>query len=183
MRPWRLEWILVVVWLGAAAGVMFGDSWLFEASFLLSLAAIPLLLVSGLLILIYLVFSKRWKSPLALFAGAVLVAVSPLPGLGHRAWSWSSFVQHRADYEAVVAEASRLPASGVHRGEAYRIERGPPLRIAFPRSHGMPDGWSGVVYDPSLTVDDLAGAAEYVFSSRVHSCIRITGPWQRCWFD
>lgn len=175
--------MLVTGWLLAAVGVAFAESWLFEADFFLSLAAIPLLLVIGFFIVMYLAFAARWKSPLALIVGAVLVAVAPLPSLGHRAWSWISLMQHRSGYEAVIERAALLPRAGVHRGESYVIEAGPPLRIAFPRSHGVPDGWSGVVYDPSLSVDDLIGQAEYVFDDHVQSCIQITGPWQRCWFD
>jgi hypothetical protein len=177
-RNWA--WGIVALWLFTAPIVLLLQSWLFEASFLISLASFPLLLLLGNGLLVVLLYLRAWKAAFAFVALTVLVAFLPLKALGHQAWTRVSFVQHRATYEKIVARAPTLPDRGEVEGTAYIKED---RRIAFPRSYGMPDGWSGVVHDPANAMPLNEDTRMIAFGSNVRSCIRIERNWFRCWLD
>ena len=173
-------WGIVALWLFTASIVLLLQSWLFEASFLISLASVPLLLLLGIGLLVVLISLRAWKAALAFVALTVLVAFLPLNALGHQAWTRISFAQHRATYEEIIARAASLPDRGEVEETAYIKDRG---RVAFPRSSGMPDGWSGVVYDPANAMPLIDRPRMAAFGSQIQSCIRIEQDWFRCWFD
>ena len=179
-RSRSLAWGIVALWVFAASIVLLLQSWLFEASFLISLASVPLMLLLGIGLLVVLLSLRAWKAALAFVALTVLVAFLPLNALGHQAWTRISFVQHRATYEKIVALAPNLADRGKVEETAYIKDNG---RVAFPRSYGMPDGWSGVVHDPTNAMPLNDDTRLFVFGSNVQSCIRIEQDWFRCWFD
>lgn len=177
----RVEGIAVAVWLSLAAGVALAWSWLFEVSFFLGpLIGLSLILAFAVLI-IALAHGGHRKAFIVLTLGLTVILLLPLGRVGHWTWSWISLQQHRSAYEATISRAESLPDAGVYRGTRYVVGRGEPKRIAFPRSQGIPDGWSAVVHDPSGEIDAVRRRA--VFGDRARSCIQITGPWHRCWFD
>lgn len=179
-RTWDSGWGLVAVWIVIALTVLLIQSWLFEVAFLISLASVPLALFLGIGLLIVLLSRRAWKSILASVVATVLLVFLPLNGIGHHVWTRISFAQHRATYERAAAQGPGLPAGGTVDGQHYRREG---ARIVFPRAYGMPDGWSGVVYDPSNTVPLNGESRTFAFGSNIQSCIRIERDWYRCWFD
>jgi hypothetical protein len=173
-------WGLVAVWTVVAAVVLLIQSWLFETSFLPSLLSLPGLFVFGIATLGAMLALRSWKAAAAFAVLTVVLVLLPLGALGHQAWTRISFAQHRPAYERIVAQTGSLPDRGRVEGEAYIKDQ---KRIAFPRSHGMPDGWSGVVYDPTDTMPLEKDRHMFVFGSNTQSCIRIERGWYRCWFD
>lgn len=179
-RTWGPGWSLVAVWVLTSAIILLLQSWLFEVGFLIALASLPLLLMIGIGLLVFLLAMKAWKATLAFLAATIVIGFLPLNAMGHQAWTRISFAQHRATYEKVVARATALPAHGTVDGAAYRKDQG---RIAFPRSEGMPDGWSAVIYDPADALPLADGPRLSAFGSQILSCIRIERHWYRCWLD
>lgn len=179
-RTWGPGWGLVAFWLVTASTVMLLQSWLFEVSFLMALASLPLLLMLAIGLLIVLLALRAWDAALVFVAATVVIPFLPFNYLGHQAWTRISFMQHRAAYEKIVARAPDLPDRGTVEGETYRKDG---RRIAFPRSEGMSDGWSAVVHDPANTMPLTDEARMSTFGSHVQSCIRIERDWYRCWFD
>jgi hypothetical protein len=173
-------WGMVALWLVTASTVLLLQSWLFETNFLLSLASIPLAMILGLGLFLVLLSRRAWKAALTFIAATILIACLPLNALGHQAWTRLSFAQHRDTYGEIVSQGPGVPARGKIDGEAY-VKDGE--RTAFPRSSGMPDGWSGVVHDPTNDMPLAGGARMVAFGSNIQSCIRIEQDWYRCWFD
>lgn len=173
-------WGIVALWLFTASIVLLLQSWLFEASFPISLASVPLLLLLGIGLLVVLLSLRAWKAALAFVALTVLVAFLPLNALGHQAWTRLSFVQHRATYEKIIAQAPNLPDRGKVEETAYIKDKG---RVAFPRSYSVPDGWSAVVHDPANAMPVTDHPRTAAFGSEIQSCIRIEEDWYRCWLD
>lgn len=195
MTPKRGEgWWICAVWIPAAAITLLASDWLMEANFFLALILTPVMALVGLLAVLSLALTGRWKAAGVLLAAGVVLAVSPLPGWGGRLWFLISFSQHRAAYDAVVAHARELPRSGEHEGVLYRIEPGPPVRIAFPQPVGIADNWGAVVHDPSDEVATARGwrdkgetltvrpDLQELWGGDIVSCSRITGHYYRCWF-
>lgn len=177
-----LAWT-VLAWLAAVAASAFLSSWLFEANFWLAVFVGPALLLVGLILLAVILFARRWKLAVVIVGATILAMLLPLGQLGHWGWARLSLDQHRATYDQVVARAGSLPDDGELNGQAYLIERGPPVRIAFIRAQGMPGGWSAVVHDASGVEPPTTGPDRFLFGDEIRSCIRVDGPWHRCWFD
>lgn len=177
----------------ATLTLLAGD-WLMEVNFLLRIVALPLIGLGGLVVLAALTITKQWKAVGALIAAAIVLIVLPLPSWGGRLWFFISFNQHRQAYDAVVAEANGLPRNGIRYGVSYRIEPGPPLRVAFPQPVGIADNWGAVIHDPSDGVAAAKGWGETngdytirpdlqeLWGGDIVGCSRITGHYYRCWF-
>ncbi len=116
-RTWGPGWGLVAFWLVTASTVMLLQSWLFEVSFLMALASLPLLLMLAIGLLIVLLALRAWDAALVFVAATVVIPFLPFNYLGHQAWTRISFMQHRAAYEKIVARAPDLPDRGTVEGE------------------------------------------------------------------
>lgn len=189
-----IGWTLVLGWTFVAALLLLGSDWLFERIWALG----PLLqggwTLLGTILLIGLVIARQWLPGLVLAVAAVALLLLPLPEWGGRAWFWISFNQHREAYDSIVAEADVLPDGGQAHGVRYIIERGPPVRIAFPQPVGVADNWGAVIHDPSDGVATARGwgsrPGEHTIRADLHelwggdllTCSRITGHYYRCWF-
>jgi hypothetical protein len=196
MKPRGLsaEWTLVAAWAAVAFCLVFAGGWLFEKIWVLSLGLQGIWALVGILLSLSLLFTGRWRQAGVLILFAVVVVVSPLASWGSEAWFWVSFKQNEGIYRDVVARTDSLPRQGEIRGVRYRIERGPPARVAFPQPVGVADNWGAVVHDPSDAVATAKGwgerPGEYtiradlqeLWGGDIVSCSRITGHYYRCWF-
>jgi hypothetical protein len=74
-------------------------------------------------------------------AGTINYLHGPAIGLSIR------FHMLKSTYERAVAsiEAGKVPDTDLR----VLVDKGPPIRVAFPWPGGILDNWSGVVYDPS----------------------------------
>lgn len=75
---------------------------------------------------------------------------------------------------------------------SYVVDRGPPIRVAFPQG-GIIDNWNGVVYDPTGIVKSATGWAEnYQYTATLEAktlfggdlvyCEHVKDAFYRCWF-
>ncbi|MBB4083107.1 hypothetical protein [Brevundimonas lenta] len=187
--------MFVALWVLGAAALLLGTDWLIEALFIVGSLLQLLWALAGLIVLIVLLLNRGWLPALALIVAAVGLVFSPLPQWGGWLWFRISFERNRPIYEQVVARAATLPAEGELDGAGYRIEPGPPVRIAFPQPVGVADNWGAVIHDPSDAVLTArgwgpAGGPDYtvrpdlqeLWGGDLLSCTRITGHWHRCWF-
>lgn len=190
----RTAWWLVGTWLAVATLTLLASDWMMEANFLVALIAVPVVRLAGLGVIAALAVSGEGKAIGALIVAAIVLIVLPLPTWRGRLWFFISFNQHRQAYDAVVAEADRLPRDGTRHGVSYRIESGPPIRVAFPQPVGIADNWGAVIHDPSDGVATAKGWGETngdytirpdlqeLWGGDIVSCSRITGQYYRCWF-
>lgn len=167
-------------------------------------AALPLLPVLGLFLLIACMmvtvrgFRLAWRQegphaqrlPLAAAAPAMLMLTLllafPLLSAGRWSAAWTSLLVHRTEYDRIVAELQSRPAAALvdrmeRGGTNYRIDPGPPLRVAF-EPDGMLDNWSAIVFDPS---DALAGSLDApelagVFGGELFECSHLAGHYYLC---
>lgn len=190
----RTAWWLVGIWFAVAALTLLASDWLTEINIFLAIVAVPLVGLGGLVVMAALAFSGEGKAVGALIVAALVLVLLPLPSWGGRLWFFISFNQHRQAYDAIVAEADRLPRDGTRHGVSYRIESGPPIRVAFPQPVGIADNWGAVIHDPSDGVATAKGWGETngdytirpdlqeLWGGDIVSCSRITGHYYRCWF-
>lgn len=194
LRALSGDWMLVAAWSAVAVGLVFASDWLFEKIWVLGLGIQGIWALVGALLCLSLLFTGRWRHAGAVILVAALVIFSPLASWGGQAWFWISFRQHQDVYRGIVARSASLPPEGTFRGVRYRIEPGPPVRIAFPQPVGVADNWGALVHDPSDAVATAKGwgkqPGEYtvradlqdLWGGDIVSCSRITGHYYRCWF-
>ena len=194
LHPLSGDWMLVAGWSVVAGGLVFASDWLFEKIWVLGLGLQGIWALVGVLLCLSLLFTGRWRHAGAVALVAAVVILSPLASWGGQAWFWISFKQHHGVYREIVAQAASLPSEGAVRGVKYRIEPGPPARIAFPQPVGVADNWGAVVHDPSDAVTTAKGWGERpgdytvradlqeLWGGDIVSCSRITGHYYRCWF-
>lgn len=190
----KTAWWLVGIWSALAALTLLASDWLTEVNIFLAIVAVPLVGLGGLVVMAALAFSGEGKAVGVLIVAALVLVLLPLPSWGGRVWFFISFYQHRQAYDAVVAEADGLPRDGARHGVSYRIEPGPPIRVAFPQPVGIADNWGAVIHDPSDGVATAKGWGETngdytirpdlqeLWGGDIVSCSRITGHYYRCWF-
>lgn len=100
-------------------------------------------------------------------------------------------------YEEIIRDLDVESESFVMKDEiSFRIDNGPPLRIAFVQPGGLLDNWEGVVFDPTGEVLKAQGWVENsgrqafsapdhivrLFGGDIVSCKPIQGHYYRCWF-
>jgi hypothetical protein len=139
-------------------------------------------------------FRERAWTPVILLLAA-LVAVGTVQGLGGRKIGiLARFHAQKTRYRAIVRaiEAGQVPPSG----SRYIVEKGPPVRVAFPWPGGILDNWCGVVYDPSGYVrkanrfkpdlpnfnDPALQDVQGWFGGTLWSCEPLGGDWYFCCF-
>lgn len=95
---------------------------------------------------------------------------------------------HEQEYQSVVTQVrSTQPTTDAEfsykDGLAYIVDKGPPLRVAFPWPGGILDNWCGAVYDPSGYVlnSDLRDVRGLFGGDIVH-CSALGGAWSLCCF-
>jgi hypothetical protein len=194
-KPTRGEWLAILWPVGslvlAALVPAIGD-W---NVFFLPLILWGWLLV-GLGVLAALLISRNWRAAglLAILTFLTFFLAPVVSSLGAGVWNRSQFQRSEAVYADVVARAASLPNEGRIGAVGYRIERGPPTRIAFPLPVGVADNWSAVVHDPSDAVATVRGRGERpgddtarpdlraLWGGQLVSCTRITGHYFRCDF-
>jgi hypothetical protein len=97
-------------------------------------------------------------------------------------------------YRAIVRaiEAGEVPPAEPR----YIVEKGTPIRVAFPWPGGMLDNWCGVIYDPSGLLrkagrfqrglshfsDPALQEARALFGGDLWSCEPLGGDWYFCCF-
>lgn len=197
MRPAdRPTLIILLIWSGLMTLLLLAGDWLIEVAFIFG----PLLqifwLMLGLGVLAFSLIKSGWRGGLAtILAGGLVVATAPfLSAAGGWGWAWISLRSNKAVYDRVVARAASLPDRGEIDGRRYLIERGPPVRIAFPQPVGIADNWGAVIHDPSGAVATATGWTgkpqrftvradiRELWGGDLLACRRITGDYYRCWF-
>ncbi|WP_333591186.1 hypothetical protein [Brevundimonas sp.] len=192
----RSTLIPILIWSTVMSLLLFIGDWLFETVFIFGSVLQIFWFVMGVGVLAVSVIQSGWRGGLAaLVAGALVVAASPfISTAGSWSWAWASLQSHKAVYDQVVAQAAALPDQGQIDGRQYRIERGPPVRIAFPQPVGVADNWGAVIHDPSDAVATARGWTgkppkhtvrsdlQELWGGDLLSCRRITGHYYRCWF-
>ena len=159
LTPTVLAWAALGILISFAAEVLFEWFWIKAA------LAVVLWLAIGTALIV----TRLWKARQAtnrrdafaaagavVFVGIVVLIASPFAAqLGASATERVRFSLHHSDYDRIAVEAERSqPEAGRHEsdGVVYLIDRGPPLRIAFPWPSGTVFGWCGAVHDPSREV-------------------------------
>lgn len=187
---------LILVWSIVMCLLLLAGDWLIESAFILGAVLQIFWFLLGFGLLAFSTFRSGWRGGLAaICAGVLIIAVAPfISSAGGWGWAWISLQSHRAVYERVVAQAAVLPDEGRFNGHSYRIERGPPVRVAFPQPVGVADNWGAVIYDPSDAVATAKGWGakpgahtvrpdiQNLWGGDLLSCRRITGHYYRCWF-
>lgn len=154
-------------------------------------------LLAGLCVLAALLISRSWRAAglLAILTFLAFFLAPLVSSLGAGIWNRAQFNRSEAVYAEIVANAARLPSEGRIGTVAYRIERRPITRIAFPLPVGVTDNWSAVIHDPSDAVATARGWGERpgdytaradlrgLWGGGLVSCTRITGHYFRCDFS
>lgn len=165
----------------------------FEHVWMLALIPPALCVIAALLTVVWRLVRSQYGAAAILGGAIVLVAV--LAGPVKRASStWMialRFKQMRKDFDVVVLrEAAGLPNPGEPRVR-YLVERGPPLRVAFPSPGGVGDNWCGVVFDSSRAVMSVNGFGwsdprltpfKKLFGGDMFACQHLDGPYYHCCF-
>lgn len=153
-------------------------------------------LLAGLGVLATLLITRHWRATglLAILTFLAFFLAPIASSLGAGVWNRVQFKRSEAVYAEVVARAADLPDQGQMGTVAYRIERQPITRIAFPLPVGVADNWSAVVYDPSDAVATARGWGERpgdytaradlrgLWGGSLVSCTPLTGHYFRCDF-
>jgi len=128
-----------------------------------------------------------------------MVLFAPLAHLGSLLTGHVRFWLLRDTYEPLVFEMRSAPEATTGwvdaRGVAYRLDLGPPVRIAFLWPGGVLDNWCGAVFDPSGAVGTLVatdpavsdpgagrGALAYLFGGDLVGCSELDAPYYACCF-
>jgi len=188
--------IVIAIWSVVMGLLLLAGDYLLEIAFVFA----PLLqlfwLLLGVGVLAFSIFCAGWRGGVAaILAGGLLVISSPfLSAAGGRGWAWISLQSHKAVYDRVVAQAATLPDQGQIDGRQYFIERGPPIRVAFPQPVGVADNWGAVVHDSSGAVAAAKGWTgkpqrhtvrpdlQELWGGDLVTCRRIVDDYYRCWF-
>lgn len=133
-------------------------------------------------------------APLALLC--VVGLALPAIWAGDAATDWFRLFYNRSAYERIIADEQSSSDNRDHltaNGIEYRVDRGPPIRIAF-HPDGFLDNWSGIVFDPTRRVASAQGwgkfAGDYavdpdlksLFGGDLVSCTHMKGDYFRCSF-
>lgn len=201
---------LSVTWLAA----VFLSVVLWSEGFLGVVLAIPVfasLAVAGLLV-IGLGWSRAWVlrhqrraaltaaiSPMIVVAAGVGM-ILPIIWLVASVMTWAHFLVNKHVYVEIVrrAEEGQLaPQSeewmGQVLGENFLLDKGRPVRVAFPEPGGFLDNWNGVVYDPTGRVMTARGftdtggftaspEVQKLFYGDIVSCWHLSGSFYSCTF-
>jgi len=123
----------------------------------------------------------RWRRALAT-ALAFPAAFLLLDPAGDAAL-YLRFLAERPGYERAIAEIARNP-DGWQSSSDVKIDRGPPLRVAFVTWRSIPDPWGAIVHDPSGALARIERPHRLrLFDSNVTSCRHIAGAYYRCGFS
>ena len=138
---------------------------------------------AGLIVAIYLLFRRpRWLALAPLITIVALVFLfPPLDRLGDAIIFRIRFAAHRDEYNRVVRDVARGGTS-VPAPVEYRLDPGPPVRIAFPHPGGFLDNWDCVIHDPTGAVVKAPATVSDVFGGRLVSCRHVEDAFYRCWF-
>lgn len=193
----RIEWILIGVWavLALVLDVFWSD--LYDRLWVIALL-FPLALWLGGLWLTWSIaargFRERAWTPAVLLLAA-MVAMGTVQGVfGREIGIFARFQALKPGYLKVVRaiDAGEAPPHGTR----CIVEKGPPIRVAFPWPGGMMDNWCGVVYDPSGLLrkasrfkPDPAGVGDPAqrevrgwFGGDLYRCEPLGGDWYFCCF-
>lgn len=179
------------IWVGIWALVALALCLFISTSNIFVLLALLGWILYGLCLLLVLLFRRQWREALALVALAAGLwwLGHPIAMIGERL----RFELNAGAYRQIVTESHRLPDQGTAHGHTYRIDRGPPVRIAIVQG-GLIDNWVGLVYDPTGEVLKAqggdAGPGEFtappeikgLFGGDLVFCERLTGSWYQCTF-
>jgi len=142
----------------------------------------------------------RWNiAAMLLLAPTLWLSFRPLAAAGDDAQFERRFARLAPRYEAIAAQLERggsIPSDGEVRGVPFVIDRGPPVRVAFPQPGGILDNWEGVIYDPSGVVRAARGwtfaqgrqdfsapmAVRRLFGGDLVQCEPVRDDFYRCWF-
>lgn len=165
-----------------------------------------LLIASGVLLVRGLGFAldaDTWRDraalvlvgPALLVSGAV--AVGAAQAAGRDIGSLARLLLEHDRYEAIIAEVRANPTAefpAAPNGLRYRVDPGPPVRIAF-NPDGMGDNWTGIVFDPTgdvMLADGFDAATvggftapdrvKKLFGGDMVSCTHLWGDFYRCGF-
>ena len=191
--PARLGWVLLATW--ALLALVLDVFWidLYDRLFVPALL-LPFALWVGLAGLVgFLVFRGSSRASVALLVAIVAVGVAQVT-LGGKVGIAARFYSLRPKYQAVVdaLEAGVAPMPGL----PHHLEKGPPIRVAFPWPGGLGDNWCGVVFDPSGMVmkvgdsgqsptrpdDPALQQVRMWFGGVMIRCEPLGGPWYYCRF-
>jgi len=110
-------------------------------------------LVCALILLIWAVRSLRRSPRVAAICVLLVVGTLAFAFTAGRAWGERTrFALVRHSYEQRLQEILRSCEKGppsAPRNADYKIEPGPPVRVAFVWQAGVTDNWVGLVYDPT----------------------------------
>lgn len=113
---------------------------------------------------------------------------------------WGYFLKNRDAYQEVIrlAENGNFDMAANHfqkyESTTFRLDQGPPLRIAFLRPDFYLDGWAGIIYDPtgdviSITENDIDMGKKEVskknnnnFQYDLYLCSHLTDTFYKCTF-
>ena len=117
-----------------------------------------------------------------LFVAMVLLA-SPLVWLGLAAGDLARLAVNRDLYETIIAEnrtTTRAVSSEDRDDVRYRVDAGPPIRVAF-NPEGLLNNWSGIVFDPTGEVM-LADGLD-LFGGNLVGCRHLWDSYYKCSFS
>jgi hypothetical protein len=193
----KLMWGLIIVWtmLALLLDVFWID--LYDRLWVIALL-LPMTLWLGLAVLAGFIavrgFQERiWAMSIGLLL-ALAMAGAVQGSVGGRIGLLARFYALRPSYQEIIEAIE----AGIDRpGEPrHLVEKGPPLRVAFPWPGGLLDNWCGVVYDPSGLVmkakrfrpdlsnfgDPTLQDVKKLFGGDLRSCEPLGGPWYFCCF-
>lgn len=191
------SWRAIAIWIATGLSLSFGAAWLFEWLFVFAFFVYGAFALAGIVMFVVLVrmhfgaVRQRWLLIAALPASATVLVISfPwLATLGGDALLRHQFEKNAACYEAIVAAAefADRPAPPRCSDIAYQIDRGPPLRVAFPIG-GFLDNWHAFVFDTcdrigELDADETSQASlRKLFGGDLVACRRMRDRFFHCGF-
>jgi hypothetical protein len=147
-------------------------------------------LAIGLILLIALLWSARRRERRVFFgllalatAGAglgILAGESQLERFGDDL----RFAAARSKYEAIVrrVEKGESAPGEKYLGIDYRVDPGPPQRVAFPLPGSVIDNWCAVIYDRSGSLKVPNSSVRGIFGGDLVGCRLIDGAFFQCCF-
>jgi hypothetical protein len=194
---YKLAWGFIVVW--ALLALLLDVFWidLYDRLWVIA-PLLPITLWLGLVGLAGFIairgFRERtWAKASGLLLGLAMAGAMQ-GSVGGRIGLLARFYTLRPSYQEVIeAIEAGMDRSG---GPRHLVERGRPLRVAFPWPGGILDNWCGVVYDPSGLVmkakrfqpdlsnfgDPTLQDVKKLFGGDMRSCEPLGGPWYFCCF-
>ncbi len=184
------------------------DGAIYDAIWLLQLPVLGIYWLVGIVLVVWLAVRARragggrawWDVAIATGAGvALLVVYAPLASAGDAARFERRFNRLEPTYRRIAEDLERnatMDADTTAGSVRFRVDTGPPVRVAFPQPGGIIDNWEGVVYDPSGVVATARGwsmqrgSQEFtappevrgLFGGDLVICRPIRRSFYRCWF-